>query len=60
LHYVVFKLKLKTGINYSNNQDAMNLKKRTFGRPRRRREDSIKMSIKEIGWKWCGLVLCGS
>jgi hypothetical protein len=29
--------------------------KRPLGRPRRRREDNIKMDLKEIGWKlWIG------
>jgi hypothetical protein len=33
--------------------------KRRLGRPRRRREDGIRMDLGEIGWR-CGLGLTGS
>jgi hypothetical protein len=35
-------------------------RKRVLERPRRRREDGIKMDLREIGWGMCGVDSSGS
>jgi hypothetical protein len=33
--------------------------KRLLGRPRHMWENNIEMDLRDIGWGWCGLDLCG-